>query len=77
MAEVLGHKSRVAGGFAQPGRGGMAQGVRRHVLGDLGEDRRLQARSAEATEDRVLRLGPALLALVPQAGGQGRAGERG
>lgn len=52
MAEVLGDQPGVTRGLPQPGRGGVAQGVRGHVLGqagapgtardDVGQDRRLK-----------------------------------
>lgn len=67
MAEVLGDEARVAQLLAEPGRGGVPQRVRGHMLldpgalrgasDDVGEDRLLQPSALEPAEDGVGRLG--------------------
>ena len=64
MAEVLGDETGVSEFLAQPGRGGVAEGVRGDVFlescpfrctaEDLGEDRLLEPSAVESAEDRRL-----------------------
>jgi hypothetical protein len=65
VTEVLGDQAGVAGGLAQPRRGGVAQRVCGHVLcdpgarcrpaDDVGEDRRLKPGAVKTAEDGVRR----------------------
>jgi hypothetical protein len=67
VAEVLRHKSGIAGLLTEPGGCRVAEGVSGHVLvkfrarsgepDDVGEDRLLEASAGEPAEDRVGRFG--------------------
>jgi hypothetical protein len=85
VSEVLGHQPRVAGGLAQPCRGGVAQRMRGHALrqpgppgaarDDIGQDRGLEPPAREPAEDRVVR--PGLAQSRQAASSRTNAGARG
>ena len=76
VAEVLRHKSGIAGILTEPGRCRVAEGVSGHVLvesrarrgapDDVGEDRLLEASAGEPAEDPVGRVGLSRVADVSE-----------